>query len=483
MATYNTVPLGQAGTGAAFRLGENRALPLFQQDIERQRLEREAEAQRLAKSWRENALAASKGQLFASELGKIEQDHIQKGYQLRQQGIDPYNPDVNNPQAFQQAQEYMAERRDIENKRAYRDGIEARYKQYMDTLSKATEGEYDAEKIAEINKIVSEGRLSDLYARGATLPTLEKRVNTRDILKGVKAPVISTTKTVNGNIETDEYVDKNAARQVVLATIANSPTGQSVLLKATGGIPVQDVVSLPESKEEIKKRVTEDYMGSPERREQLALNQIRVGSPQFNQLMEEESEVLFKAKKGLNTLINDGVNQISQGIKTVDTTKPEMTEAERRRLAIAEQNLALARQRENRIASDADERKTTGTASVANQRAQWIDDMLDGVPGSGERLKGIIGGTTGYKGDVRINTSKPNEITIQIPERETEKMIYGKNKKIKVPSRTITVKKNDPQSKSKLNQFLNEVTEEKVTESKLNTSKTTKVNRDPLGLF
>jgi|SRR5215217_913242 len=465
MATYNTVPLGQAGTGSAFRLGENRALPLFQQDVERQRLEREAQAQKLAKSWRDNALAASKGQLFASELGKIEQDHIQKGYQLRQQGIDPYNPDVNNPAAFKQSQDYMTERRDIENKRAYRDGLEARYKDYMTTLSKATEGEYDPATVSEINKVVSEGSLNDLYNRGATLPQLQKRFNLRNELKGIQAPIISTTKTVNGNIETDQYVDKNQARQVVLSTIANNPAGQAALLKATGGLPVQEVMSLPETKELIRARLNEDYTGHPQLVEQLALNQIRVGSDRYNKLLDEQVDKAYEAKKGLNSLVNDGVSQISQGVKTIDSTKPEMTEAERRRLGLAEQANARANEANNRARVRFEERNTNGDTQTT-YRQQLVDDMLRGVPGSGEKVKGITKSSGKYGEDTFDILVKGNNLQFTVPP-EIRLNTKG-DPVVKKAGRTVTINREDPAARTALNALISEVTGENISDSKFN---------------
>lgn len=99
-------------------------------------------------------------------------------------------------------------------------------------------------------------------------------------------------------------------------------------------------------------------------------------------------------------------------------------------------------------------------------RQEWINDMFNGVPGSGERLKAFVEGTSKLGGKKLGILPKGNEIIFDIPGYN----IYendGKTVKESVPKKRIIIDKTKAADKIKLNEFINEVTGEKINISQL----------------
>jgi len=115
---------------------------------------------------------------------------------------------------------------------------------------------------------------------------------------------------------------------------------------------------------------------------------------------------------------------------------------------------------------------------VALYRQKTIDDMLGGVAGSGERLKAIISAMPGYdksKIDGMIG-SVGNLIQIRVPKKtvtsnnglKPDDEDYKETTKV-IPAYNVTVDKTKPNAKLQLNQLLNDITGEKISESKVQT--------------
>lgn len=118
----------------------------------------------------------------------------------------------------------------------------------------------------------------------------------------------------------------------------------------------------------------------------------------------------------------------------------------------------LARRRAKETASGKDE--------TVIYRKNLVEDMLNGVKGSGETLKGIVSSMSDYDGDLIINTAKPGVIGFEVPDKVMVKNVDGKTKTEVIPGRKVFIDKNDSGARSKLNQFVNELTGENIPESK-----------------
>lgn len=473
MAENNTVPLGQAGTGAAVILGQDNASQQFNRNLgaynqrqqQLQALEQQ-KAQQIAKSYRDNMLAASDGKLFAKQLGDLEQKHLKQGMDYRSQGFDIYNPNPNDPKQLQAAEQYQSDRRTIENLRNYRKGLETKFKTVNDAISKARAGEYKQADIDAMHNFINGTDLLEAYNGGADLPTVNKTFNTAEALKGIKAPTQQNKRVQNGIIIDTTAIDPRQAENTVLSTLGSAQGGQDYLMEITGGIPLSEVRSLPKTREEIRKRREADYNGIPQLREALAGQQIQKGNAAYNKWLDEEADRLYNARKNYDNVIADGVGRISQGIKTVDSRTPQMTPYQEQNLNLQKQRLALAREKQS-----SDGTKDDGVL----YRRQWVDDMINGVPDSGEQLKSILKGTGGYNDrevDMMIRTepNNPNTILFNIPPRTIITESNGEEKEKIEPRKVVRINRNDENADVQLNQLLNDLTGEKINVSKFKTN-------------
>lgn len=102
-------------------------------------------------------------------------------------------------------------------------------------------------------------------------------------------------------------------------------------------------------------------------------------------------------------------------------------------------------------------------------RQEWINDMVNGVAGSGERLKAFVEGSGKFGGKkLRIDKqdSSGNKLVFSIPSYDVMDK-DGETVKETIPARKVTIDKNVASDKIKLNQFINEITGETVNISQL----------------
>jgi len=464
MADYNSVPLGQAGTGAAFVLGEDTASTNFLRNLERQKLlaaqQQQLAAQKMARSYQDNALAAADGKLFAKELGDIEAKHIEQGMQYRGQGWDIYNPDPNDKKQVEAATQYAQDRRRIEALRGYRKGIETDFIN-KNKLIQADPLKYNQNDISALNSVPSQRSLQEMFDRNESLPNVGETFNVSEALKGIKAMTEEKKRTVNGEILESVSINRPEAENMVISAIANSAGGQAELQRITGGEPIEDIKRMPATLEGIKKQILTDSQGDPEMKKALAEANVMPNTPAFNQWADQEANRLYGIKKGYDDLINRGVSQISSGIKVEDKRTPEMDEYQK-------QSLALRRQSEARIAAG----EGTKEDNDFLYRQDLVERMLGGVAGSGEEVNAILKAkfgdeATGLKYDFHNGDEK---ITIKVPERFTTYMnAAGQEVSKTIPKYDVTVNRKTPEGRVKLNQLLNDLTGTKISNDKFQT--------------
>src|ERR1041385_3452879 len=106
MAENNTVPLGQAGTGAAFVLGRNTALDRYlqnqdynaqvaQQDAILAQKQRQQQQQKANDDYIKNALDVKAGLVFP-DINERAKAVMEKGKEIYQRGINPWQPYTGN---------------------------------------------------------------------------------------------------------------------------------------------------------------------------------------------------------------------------------------------------------------------------------------------------------------------------------------------------------------------------------------------------
>jgi len=470
MADYNSVPLGQAGTGEAFVLGNsqsaNRLLNTidYNQQIDKQNQALQLQqAQRLAQDWQKNALKVDGGLYWQPEFDQRVQEHLKKGMQLKSMGIDPYsyNP---NPQANQISQEYNLERAALEQDLANRKLAESEIKKRFDLL-KGSEGKYYTKEIEDLNKLIN---TPYSQAKNQSIPNLVERFNPNTVLSKITPAQIGNEMVVgNRKIKSVKALPQET-RQAIVSGYGNDPNTARWVNELTGnqGLTIQDLESLPNTKESIKKDLSKNYKGNPVLRQQLASQ----GITDEDQYINSQADNLYEAKRKWNNQIDSDLNQVLPKVKQMSSILPDYRAEDQ---AMKRERLELTRRRENRLSNAMSGNQEDDDIYYTNR---FMDKLFAGARGekegvgTGEQLGGILDGK-GYSKDWSLPGSDAKQTKPYHVEKFT---VDGKpSGKIKItvapkidaegneisPSRSITINANNEDTeRSKLNSFLKDVT-------------------------
>lgn len=206
MADFNPVPLGEAGTGAAFLLPGSTALQSANNYIDSQQAERDKQAkmaamqaQKIAAQWKSNQLNIKGGTIFQPEINDRAQKITQMGMDLQRMGVDPtsYSHD---PNIQKKLEEYQNERASLISDAETRDKIAEQAKQYEKDISSQSPGYYDQDSINAYHDFLSGkyGSLKDISAKGLQLPELKKAFNADEEINKLPVTHIETTGIKNG---------------------------------------------------------------------------------------------------------------------------------------------------------------------------------------------------------------------------------------------------------------------------------------------
>lgn len=199
--TGDTVPLGEAGTGAAYILPQSQAINQASDYIDQAQQQRaqaaaaaklaaQQQAQKFAADWQKNRLNIKSGTLWQPEINQKVNDVMQEGLSLRQAGIDPqqyYNDDSTQAkvdaynQHYQEAMNMANVRDDYAKKAALVDA----------DISKAVPGELDPASIQAYHDFFTKNKLSDLITNGGQMPDVTKAYN---LDAAIKANTNATSK-------------------------------------------------------------------------------------------------------------------------------------------------------------------------------------------------------------------------------------------------------------------------------------------------
>lgn len=473
---FNSVPLGQAGTGSAFVLGGSNAAKRYVDTIDynneidkRNRLLKQQQAQQIANDWQRNALKVDGGLYWQNEFNKRNQDHIQKGIQLRQMGVNPFNYNPNNPNEVALAEDYLLERQGILNDVKDRTEREAELKKSFDLVRKNPTGYYNSD-IQALNNIVG-GSYAD--AKNTPTPTLEERFDPNKLLSTITPAQIGNEVVLGNKKIKSVKALPNETREAIVASYQNTPATQRWVDELTGGqgFTIQSLEQIPNTKQGIAESLDAQYRGNPEFRTQLAQQGIvGMGSPKYKQFAEQEADRLFDAKNKWNKQIESDLSRVLPKVKEMSSVLPDYGEANQRRadrrLQLSEEANARAREKQSERGED----KPKDEAALYRQKT--IDDMIGNVEGSGERLKSVLS-ATGYYTESELNNmigARGNYIEFRVPEKTIKYTNSDGNEVSKtLDKKTVLIDKRDANSKLKLNQLLNDLTGEKISESKVQT--------------
>lgn len=110
--------------------------------------------------------------------------------------------------------------------------------------------------------------------------------------------------------------------------------------------------------------------------------------------------------------------------------------------------------------------KATGQDEDVIYRQNWVNDIWNKVPGSGEKLKAAVSANASYSAPLKVNMNNGN-LSFVIPDKITTKIVNDKPQTEAIPGRTVTIRPDDQGAKTKINALLTELTGENISESKM----------------
>lgn len=378
MAEYNSVPLGQAGTGAAFILPESQAANSLLETIdynrqieEQNRILRQQQAQQLAADWQKNRLKVEGGLYWQPEFEKRYENHLQKGIKLRQMGINPYRINPNDPNQVAIAQDYLLERQGIEADIAARKEREAAISEQMKAL-KSDPTAFRPKTVKAINDYIN---LPFSQAKGMQVPVLEKAFNREEELYKLADPITISEEKIVKEKDGKEYtvkskvMDKGSTRSMAETILRNNSRGKN-FIEDEIGVSIDEVTKYPDTLEDNLKLFTAAYEGDPKLRDQWAI-QYGITSPeQAKPLIQQLATERYTQKKKYNTLLDDfekraaaKVDPTSSKIPYFGNRDQQLQEQAARR---AEESARRERARFNWWNLHKDDDKKSGTVVIGN---------------------------------------------------------------------------------------------------------------------
>jgi len=461
MADYNTVPLGQAGTGAAFVLGGSQAANKFIQDMDasqralaQQELLKQQRAKQIAADWQKNQLKVDGGLYWQQDFDKRYQNDLDTGIKLRQAGVNPYNYDVNDPNQVQQAQDFLLNRQGIVSDIDTRKALEAKVGEQFKLL-KSDPNAFRAQSVEALNNYIN---TPFEQAKRMEVPVLEKAFDKEGEFYKFADPVAGTVKRVerrpNGDflIEGKE-VDKTATRKIGEDILLNNPRGRTFIQDSTG-LSVDELKQIPNTIETGLKNLTQSYEGDPTFREQIAsqygVTSLDQAKPILNQLAQEA----YKKKKVYNDLLDSYVDRATAKVDTKLSETPYFNYEDQ---AIQRANLALSQRREARQGDEDNNNAVTVRQNLVNRVFKGDQGAIDEIQARVEANPKFNGGR------LKIDILPNGQFDYKIP--ATFKQVKEDGEQVIVeatPATTVRIDPSNPAHAAKLSSIIDIATDEKV---------------------
>lgn len=318
---YNSVPLGQAGTGAAYVLPESRALEGLIQNIEHNRkvgllniqARKDMQAQ-TNKDFLDNQLKAKSGILFQPEIDQLTSAWNQKGSEMRMKNFNPFNPNIDDPEQVKKSTEFLNEKARIERMAETR---ELYQKNFLDQKAAYDKGEVDEDSWKAFNDFYSNNKLSDLMSAGIAPPTTTKPFDHTDFMKNVSDATVEYNTIKDGVETTVKQANPDKIRFSIENQMANNPKAERFYMKRFGvdmnQVPVKMLVRSTDPKE-VSTFLDEYYKTDPEGIKEAAKvfpsgTVPSYNSPDYQKFVAEQSrkqlDAEIKYDRGLDKLTEE----------------------------------------------------------------------------------------------------------------------------------------------------------------------------------
>lgn len=242
----NTVPLGEAGTGAAYILPQSQAINQISDYLDKRTKDQQdaqaasaKQAASLAKTWQQNRLNIKAGTLWQPEINAKVNDVMQKGIALRKAGIDP-SQYYNNPNIQKSVEDYNNDRMAAVNMGEARDAF-AKQAEPIDKQISEDDGSLDPASIKAHHDFFNMP-LSQIMANGYQMPGVSKAFNEQKAVDALPTSKIDTTTLPDANGVEKQLIlpNKDAHLRTAANYVNNTPQVRSLISKQTG-IPFDQI--------------------------------------------------------------------------------------------------------------------------------------------------------------------------------------------------------------------------------------------------
>lgn len=392
--SINSVPLGQAGTGAAYILGDSQAINNtndFAEALANKRLQnallKKKQAADLAKAWQQNQLDIKGGTLFQPEINKRAQQVMQMGMDLQRAGVNP--GEVNAPDGLQgMLDTYNQQRRQLLSDVDLRDQIQNQAKEHEKLISAQPAGYFDPQSIQDYHDFVS-GKLplSHISSNGLQMPELKKNFDLQDKIGKMEGTHIET-KSIDPHTGVQRRLvlpDESANMNKASTLVSNDPEVQADIAKKAG-IPYSQIGD--ETDPTVLKKQLDAMWRSGGNEQALVKQGINsYNDPAYDQMLNTQAAQMAQAAKvkhgyvgGIAQFLNDKVNKANEK----DYNFKYQEEMRQR------QRMGMDTQKFDQWLKD--QQSEDGSYFVGNQnsmvpvRKMWTDDYKNHIDDNGKQL-------------------------------------------------------------------------------------------------
>lgn len=477
------------------------------------------------KDFATNKLAIPPTIQYKSELSGLAQKWFDKGVQYRRQNFDPFNPDYSKPDQVTASQQYLTEKKHIEDLADLAKGVD---KGYNDNQKLVQEGKLDGWD--EYQSALKDHTLQSLYKAGGTnaLPQLYKSFDTKNVDDEIKLkPQTRQIKKPTGipdvveNVN-EKYINMQQAARSAETAINNQPgvvrhmqkvgIGDPKGLFTYGGHFMKTDPNNPEDygtidQPAIMHQIAIDALTKPEEIKQLpagvkqrildAKNDIGVPladgttlrpdgkvsapydpteDPEFQTYLQKKFSNQLKKEADYQNQI---IGTIQRKVGGEDLGSTSKTDATMAHLSLAKQNLYLSQQRvgmeQERLKMAKDKAAGGDLSNTETVRQHMINGLKTNLPDFGAKLKAAIDVNEQYDHTKGFNfghdPKNPNRQYFEIPAKVKANEYDTKHPDIIIPAHTVWLDQKDPAYEEAANQLLNDITGEKVSLTKMESPK------------
>lgn len=324
--TYeNSVPLGEAGTGAAFLLPQSQAVNQVgayidsqEQENRRNALLKQQQAQKLAAAWQANQLKIKGGTLFQPEINKRAAEVMQMGLDLQKSGINPNTVSTN---AKQQAlvDMYHQKRTGLLSDVDTRDKIATAAQANEKAIQAQPDGYYDTDSLQAYHDYISGNTpLSDITSKGLQMPGLKRTYDLQAAVDKLPTAKVDTKSLPDKHGIVSHLVlpDKDKHYDTATNFLNNTPEAQASIAKKTG-IPY-DQIGNETDVNKVKQQIDDFWRSRPNIPKLAGMGIPSYDSPQYQTMIDSSAKRIAGAAKTKQDTLDMIAGQLDNKVSTTN---------------------------------------------------------------------------------------------------------------------------------------------------------------------